>query len=139
VLVLGREMIIGGGQNRIIKISIRLKAGATTHVPVSCLEVGRWTSGGRFAAARPVDYSMRRMVAEQVSRNAAPPTAHRFAADQGAIWGETGHRQARANAHSPTAALHDVYAAEEASVEDLVRSFPMRRAREASPSDSSTA
>jgi hypothetical protein len=125
VLVLGGETIIGGGQNRIINISILLKAAATTQIPVSCLEVGRWTSGGRFAAARPVDYGMRRMVAEQVSRNAAASAAHRFAADQGAIWGEIGHRQARANMHSPTAALHDVYAAEERSVEDLVRSFPM--------------
>ena len=36
VLVLGGDTIIGGAQNRIINITILLKAAATTQIPVSC-------------------------------------------------------------------------------------------------------
>lgn len=119
VLILGGDTIIGGAQNRIINITILLKAAATTAIPVSCLELGRWNSGRDFRSSRPVDHMLRRMVAQQVSPNEG------FAADQGAIWHEIGERQARASMASPTQALHDVYAREEASVDDFVRAFPM--------------
>ncbi len=68
VLILGGDTIIGGAQNRIINLSILLKAAARTAIPVSCLEHGRWNRGGQFAAGRTVDYFMRSMVAEQVTR-----------------------------------------------------------------------
>ena len=41
VLLLGGDTIIGGAQNRIINITILLKAAAKTAIPVSCLEMGR--------------------------------------------------------------------------------------------------
>jgi hypothetical protein len=119
VLLLGGDTIIGGAQNRIINITILLKAAAKTPIPVSCLEMGRWNDGRRFASARPVDHAMRSMVAEQVSRGG------RFAADQGAIWAEVEKRQARAMHRSPTHAIHDVYRAEERSLKEWVAAFPM--------------
>ena len=64
---------------------------------------------------------MRRMVAQQVSSRPSPD----FAADQGAIWAEIGQRQARAALHSPTEALHDVYARDEADVDAFATAFPM--------------
>ncbi len=132
VLLLGGDTIIGGAQNRIINLTILLKAAAKTAIPVSCLEHGRWNRGGQFSAGRTVDHGLRSMVAEQVTRGArhTPPAAGstaegRFAADQGAIWNEIGQRQSRAAFNSPTQALHDVYQREEASVDDFVRAFPM--------------
>lgn len=128
VLVLGGDTIIGGAQNRIINITILLKAAATTQIPVSCLELGRWNEGRHFTASRPVDQSLRRMVAEQVShgsRSRGSDAFSRFAADQGAIWQEIGQRQARAGLRSPTEALHDVYAREEADLAGFDRAFPM--------------
>jgi hypothetical protein len=119
VLLLGGDTIIGGAQNRIINITILLKAAAKTAIPVSCLELGRWNDGRRFASSRPVDHAMRSMVAEQVTRGRS------FAADQGAIWAEIGERQARAAHRSPTQAIHDVYRAEERSLEEWVAAFPM--------------
>jgi hypothetical protein len=121
VLLLGGDTLIGGAQNRIINITILLKAAATTAIPVSCLELGRWNAGRRFAASRPVDHHLRRMVAEQVSRG---PVA-RHAADQGAIWAEIGQRQVRAAMHSPTEAIHDLYAREERDLEAFSHAFPM--------------
>ena len=41
VLILGGDTIIGGAQNRIINITILLKAAAKTPIPVSCLEAHR--------------------------------------------------------------------------------------------------
>ena len=119
VLLLGGDTIVGGAQNRIINITILLKAASKTAIPVSCLEVGRWNDGRHFASARPVDHAMRSMVAEQVT------LGRTFAADQGAIWEEIGKRQARAAHRSPTQAIHDVYRAEEQSLEEWVRAFPM--------------
>ena len=55
VLLLGGDTIIGGAQNRIINMTILLKAAAKTAISVSCLELGRWNDGRRFASARPVD------------------------------------------------------------------------------------
>jgi hypothetical protein len=80
VLLLGGDTIIGGAQNRIINVTILLKAATKTATPVSCLELGRWNSGRHFRASRTVDLGLRRMVAEQV--HASPM----HAADQGAIW-----------------------------------------------------
>ena len=127
VLVLGGDTIIGGAQNRIINITILLKAAATTPIPVSCLELGRWNDGRQFASARPVDHAMRGMVADQVSRGlrGARPGADRFGAVQGAIWQEIGERQGRAAFRSPTQAIHDVYEREQSTVDDFVGAFPV--------------
>ena len=132
VLLLGGDTIIGGAQNRIINLTILLKATATTAIPVTCLEHGRWNRGGRFTAARPVDHALRSMVAQQVTRGACGParpagsaSEDLFAADQFAVWEEIGQRQVRAAFNSPTQALHDVYEREEVSVDDFVRAFPM--------------
>jgi ARG/rhodanese/phosphatase superfamily protein len=128
VLILGGDTIVGGAQNRIINITILLKAAATTQIPVSCLEAHRWDTGVHFRSARPVDHALRRMVAEQVSRGARSaehPAAQLFAADQGALWHEIGERQVRAAMHSPTQALHDIYTREEASLAAFVRAFPI--------------
>lgn len=127
VLILGGDTIIGGAQNRIINITILLKAASKTAIPVSCLEVGRWNDGRRFASAAPVDHAMRAMVAEQVTRGAEASrgATPRFAADQGAIWHEIDERQGRASMHSPTQALHDLYRSEEQTLEEMARAFPM--------------
>ena len=132
VVIFAGDTIVGGLQNRIINVSVWLKAAAVTPIPVSCLEAGRWNAGSRFEAGRKVDYNLRARVSEQVEERTryedsawaaegAPPSGRHasFAADQGAIWNEIAAKQARASVHSPTAALHQVYEREAA---DLARS-----------------
>jgi hypothetical protein len=142
VLLLAGDTIVGGKQNRVINITIWLKAAAATHIPVSCLEAHRWNTGSRFGAGRKVDYTMRsmvnRMVGEQVRAEAAWEREHggrslfddrqarrpAYRADQGAIWAEISDKESRAGMSSPTAALHDLYEAEAGDLDRLVRAFP---------------
>jgi len=133
VLLLGGDTIVGGAQNRVINITILLKAAATTRIPVTCLEHGRWNAGRNFSRGRTLDHGLRGMMAQQVAvrrvnRAAGPwtnPDTVAFAADQGAVWNEIAMKQARASIASPTGALHDLYLHEEQSVDDFVRAFPM--------------
>lgn len=126
VLLLGGDTIIGGSQNRIVNLTILLKAAATTRIPVSCLELGRWDNGQRFSAGRQVDASMRGMVHRMVTETSSHtgPGAPAYGADQSGIWEEIGRRQGRSSLHSPTEALHDVYVAEADAVTELTRAFP---------------
>lgn len=130
VLLLDGDTVVGGAQNRVINLSILLQATATTEIPVSCLERGRWNNGRRFVSARKVDYGVRRMVASQVTQRALesqPMARHRFAADQGAIWHEIDAKQRRAARRSATSALHDVYVGEADSLAAMARAFPVPR------------
>jgi hypothetical protein len=134
VLLFEGDTLVGGKQNRVVNVTILLKAAATTSIPVSCLEHGRWNSGRTFAVSRKLDPALRsamsRQVGEDVGREHARPSppddervAPRYRADQFAVWQEIGHRQERAGNSSPTAALHDLYAAEGGDVEEYRRAF----------------
>ena len=63
-----------------------------------------------------------RGAAESATR--AAPDAQSYAADQGEVWAEIGRRETRAGLHSPTAALHEVWAAEEQEARPLAGAFP---------------
>ena len=76
VLLLGGDTIIGGAQNRVINITILLKAAATTRIPVTCLEHGRWNSGRNFTRGRTLDHGLRGMMAEQVAEMRMRPQAN---------------------------------------------------------------
>jgi len=127
VLLLAGDTIVGGKQNRVINVTVWVDADATIQLPVTCLEHGRWNAGKRFSVGRQIDHAMRatlvdRMAAEGPARDVAGPG--RFLADQGAVWAEIGHRQARSGVHSNTAALHDVYEQEATAARAFAAAFP---------------
>ena len=133
VVIFGGDTIVGGKQNRIVNVTIWLTPSTSTHIPVTCLEAGRWDPGAqmRFTAGPKADLSMRRMLNTQVHASArvAPsfdeaPSARRYAADQGAVWDEVDRKHQRAESYSRTAALHDLYEQEASDVEGLERAFP---------------
>jgi hypothetical protein len=108
-----------------------------TSIPVSCLEMGRWNQGCRFAASRKVDYLLRAKMSAQLAdvavmeqaRAATAPggarMAHRsYAANQGEVWREIADKEERAQARSQTSALHDLYEREATDVAAFVRAFP---------------
>jgi hypothetical protein len=135
VVILAGDTITGGKQNRVINISVWLPAGKVTELPVTCLEHGRWDPGlaARFGAGRKADYALRSMMSRQVgeqrrhfagSAASGVPATYAYAADQGEVWAEIGRREVRAGLHSPTAALHEVWAAEEQDARPLAGAFP---------------
>ncbi len=60
----------------------------------------------------------------EASRLQRAPQSRSYAADQGAVWQEIVHKQSRASMHSPTAALHDLYAAEAGELTSIASAFP---------------
>jgi hypothetical protein len=135
VVIFAGDTITGGKQNRVINISVWLPAGKVTELPVTCLEHGRWDPGlaARFGAGRKADYALRSMMSHQVgeqrrrfaeSAATGAATTSAYAADQGEVWAEIGRRETRAGLHSPTAALHEVWAAEEQEARPLAGAFP---------------
>ena len=133
VVIFAGDTVVGGRQNRIINVTVWLPAGAVTPIPVSCLEHGRWDSGYRFTTSRKVDYGLRAEVSRHLADAAAwevraagagPGPRRSYAADQGRVWGEISAREMRAGAHSPTAALHDVYDREAGDVGAIASAFP---------------
>lgn len=135
VVIFAGDTITGGKQNRVINISVWLPAGKVTELPVTCLEHGRWDPGiaARFGAGRKADYALRSMMSHQVgeqrrrfaeSAATGAPATYAYAADQGEVRAEIGRRETRAGLHSQTAALHEVYEAEERDARPLAGAFP---------------
>ena len=51
VLILDGEEIVGARQNRLVNLTILVEAQQTLHIPVSCVEAGRWARRSRKLAA----------------------------------------------------------------------------------------
>ena len=85
VLLYDGEELLGAKQNRILNVTVLAAAGAETRIPVSCVEVGRWSSrSAAFASSPSHAYpELRRVKAQRLS---AEPLARGTA--QGAVWDE---------------------------------------------------
>lgn len=109
VLILDGEEILGAKQNRMVNATTLVAAGLKTHVPVSCVERGRWRFvSEKFDRSGSFGYStLRRQKSEQVYFSLCANQT--YSADQGAIWNEIDRKQATMGSRSDTDALHDVY------------------------------
>ena len=47
LLLLDGEELVGAKQNRIVNLTILVAAGQSLHIPVSCVEAGRWARRSR--------------------------------------------------------------------------------------------
>jgi hypothetical protein len=86
VLILDGEELVGAKQNRIVNLTILVAAQQTLHIPVSCVEAGRWARRSReFVSAGRAHYaSGRARKLEQVSF--AMRESGSRSADQGDVW-----------------------------------------------------
>jgi hypothetical protein len=109
VLILDGEELVGAKQNRIVNLTILVAAEQTLHIPVSCVEAGRWARRSReFAAAGRAHYATgRARKLEQVS--CAMRTSGTRQADQGYVWQDIDEKSRRMKAGSATHAAAAMY------------------------------
>jgi len=109
ILILDGEELVGAKQNRIVNLSILVPARETLHIPVSCVEAGRWVRRSReFAAAGRAHYAAgRAKKLAQVSLS-LHSTGTR-AADQGEVWCDIDAKAERMKAKSVTSAAAALY------------------------------
>ncbi len=154
VLIFDGEELMGAKQNRIANTTILVGVGEKI-IPVSCVEQGRWShrtrtfSTGAYASHPKLRADKERHVRERLA--AQPPRgsvgdrvpgsfgdrvpaddtepqlarAMRFLSDQRAVWDEVSEVSSRLRAHSPTAALADVYEAGKHDLDKLVHSLAL--------------
>jgi hypothetical protein len=109
VLVVDGEELIGAKQNRIVNLTILVPARSRIHLPVSCVEAGRWHHRTRHFGTAPRTYyaSGRAMKARAVTESYR--MVGRPVSDQGAIWDDIARKSERLLAHSDTSAMDVMY------------------------------
>ena len=109
ILILDGEELVGAKQNRIVNLSILVPARETLHIPVSCVEAGRWVRRSReFAAAGRTHYAAgRAMKLAQVSLSLRSTGTR--AADQSEVWYDIDAKAERMKAKSVTSAAAALY------------------------------
>ena len=118
------EEYVGAKQNRTLNISV-LAGPGRTEIPVTCVERGRWSSGGgKFSPGDYEPVAMRMMKSEQIgrTRRSVKDKLARYFADQGMVWHAVDEESARHDVHSPSSAMSDVYNSKKVSdsVDDIV-------------------
>lgn len=129
VLVLDGEQLVGAKQNRTISRTVVLPAHATTSIPVSCMEQGRWRfSSKRFAHTRAHSPSKVRRHARKVEMScteamlaARPGTLSQA---QGAVWREIAGCLEALGGGSSTGALDSLYELKGRDLEEWSQHFP---------------
>ncbi len=122
VLLYDGEEVNGAQQNRTLDRSVLVAAGAEMTVPVSCVEAGRWDGdrhGEAFTPAPQAAYPSLRAMKHRQSTLAAGAGGE-VRADQGAVWNEVAAKSARRGAHSPTAAMADVFQQDRSAIAAMV-------------------
>ena len=109
VLILDGEELVGAKQNRIVNLTILVAAEQTLHIPVSCVEAGRWAHRSReFAAAGRAHYATGRARKLAQVSFAMRETGLREA-DQRDVWQDIDAKSRRMKAGSATHAAAAMY------------------------------
>jgi hypothetical protein len=123
VFLLDGEELVGAKQNRVVNISVLAPLASVLHIPVTCVEQGRW-----HASSCQMASSEQTLFAQARARKAAQVTAslERDAgafSDQGTVWADIRGKADRLGSSSATWAMADVYRDQEARMSEYVRSF----------------
>jgi hypothetical protein len=118
VLFLEGEQLVGAKQNRVLNTSILVPARAQTHIPVSCVEQGRWRQTSPvFAASKTMSSSQLRLTLKaSVTRSLKEEKSH--SSDQCAVWDEVSKQHTLLKVNSATRAMSDTFDQYEEQVAD---------------------
>ena len=123
LLILDGEELVGAKQNRIVNTTIIVEANATTVIPVSCVEAGRWSyKGERFhSEERIMSAELRAMKSRQVHDSIR--ASGEFRSNQQAIWQGIDEKARRMDAVSPSMAMSEIYEKQVSSLREYTTQF----------------
>lgn len=107
LLLIDGEQLLGAKQNRIFNASFLVPPGASTHIPVSCVERGRWrySTTSFDAAGSTIAPSLRASKLSRVGKSVREKRT--YDADQGAVWRDVDSLLGKRRTLSPTSAYED--------------------------------
>jgi hypothetical protein len=109
LLIVDGEELVGAMQNRIANLSLLVPPRRTTIIPVSCVEAGRWGHSGRdFGVTERVQFSRGRAGRLRSVQREMRMSGNRHS-DQGEVWSAIERKADRMRAHSPTAAMSEIF------------------------------
>jgi hypothetical protein len=123
VLLVDGEEIVGAKQNRTLNLSMLLPAQSEIHIPVSCVERGRWQYQSRaFTPSNRLQFaSSRSRKMASVSRSLA---ANQLAlSDQKDVWADIDEKLEQSGTRSPTAAMGDIACDREAILNEYAQAL----------------
>ena len=120
ILILDGEELVGAKQNRIVNTTILIAANATTVIPVSCVEQGRWAyTSNKFASEqRLMSSAIRSVKAEDVSFSLRQNFG--FQSDQNAIWNEISDKADRMGVLSNSMEMAAIYREKTTDIKEYV-------------------
>jgi hypothetical protein len=123
VLLLDGEELVGCKQNRILNLSILAPARGDIEIPVSCVEMGRWSRrSAQFSSPGRTMYAqLRASKMAQVNRSLREAGQH--SADQGEIWASISAKSRRMGSRSQSEAMSGLYEQREAEIERISRAL----------------
>lgn len=117
VLLVEGEMLTGGDQNRTMNVTVLCPAGVQIHVPVSCVEAGRW--GSRRAMSSPGRHAPGSLRAAKTAHlEARTFDASSRRSSQRRVWEEVERQSVVHEVASETFALEDVQREVEGRIAD---------------------
>ena len=124
VFLIDGQEVLGVKQNRILNTDVLVPAKTKLHLPVSCVEQGRWhDETPQFSPGKSAPYRTRRGKAERVHDSLRSDGRHN--ADQSAVWREVDEELTIARCASPTAALSDAYKTRQKQLDDMRKQFTL--------------
>ncbi|MHC4458502.1 MAG: ARPP-1 family domain-containing protein [Planctomycetota bacterium] len=125
ILILDGEELVGAKQNRIVNTTILVAANATTVIPVSCVEQGRWayTSNKFVSEQRRMAPEMRAALAADVSFSLKRDRGYR--SNQSALWDRISAKADRLDAMSDSMEMATIYRKETPAIKEYVEKFEL--------------
>jgi hypothetical protein len=125
ILILEGEELVGAKQNRIVNTTILIAPNATTVIPVSCVEEGRWVyTSQRFGSeCRLMLSGMRASLANDVSLSLR--SSGSYQSDQHAIWDEIRQKALRRDAVTDSMEMAAIYRKETPAIKEYVDHFEL--------------
>ncbi len=121
------EALLGAKQNRVLNVSIYVKAGDEVVIPVSCVEQGRWHYRQRNFQAREYSEFVSSRAAKMGSVAASlKQTGNSRRSDQGEVWEQMSAKRTYFQAEAPTGSMFDVYDAGRPSLDQYLEHIRMQ-------------